>query len=129
LKVHRWLRPYLVAFVGIAGGNHGTDFCPPGSEGNVVSCNEIAAGTPWLAALNGPRGRDETYGRTKWLTIYDGTGAGDPAYAGNYRQSPRMLGARNVEFPYRYHNDLRIDADIVSFYRHFIRRAEQRVRT
>jgi len=38
--VHRELRRDLVAFVGIAGPNHGTTFCPPGSEGNVVSCDE-----------------------------------------------------------------------------------------
>jgi pimeloyl-ACP methyl ester carboxylesterase len=78
LKVHPELRPDLVAFVGIAGANHGTTFCPPGSEDQVVSCNEIAAGTPWLAALNGPEGSDETYGRARWLTVYDGSGAGDP---------------------------------------------------
>jgi hypothetical protein len=43
LRVHRELRADLAAFVGIAGANHGTTFCPPGSEGNVVSCDEIAA--------------------------------------------------------------------------------------
>ncbi|MBC7375435.1 MAG: alpha/beta fold hydrolase, partial [Frankiales bacterium] len=52
LRVQPGLRPDLVAFVGIAGGNHGTSLCPPGSEGNVVSCDEIAAGTAWLARLN-----------------------------------------------------------------------------
>nr|MBA2608337.1 hypothetical protein [Actinomycetota bacterium] len=62
LKDHPELRASLVAFVGIAGGNHGTSFCPPGSEGNVVSCDEIAANTPWLNALNGASGSDETYG-------------------------------------------------------------------
>ncbi|MDP1793814.1 MAG: hypothetical protein Q8K63_06710 [Acidimicrobiales bacterium] len=79
LKDHPELRSDLVAFVGIAGGNHGTSLCPPGSEGNVVACDEVAANTPWLAALNGPDGSDETYGRTRWLTLYDGTGAADVA--------------------------------------------------
>src|SRR4029079_17802298 len=59
LKVHPELRADLVALVGIARANHGTDFCPPGSEGQLNSCDEIAAGTPWLADLNGPDGSDE----------------------------------------------------------------------
>lgn len=60
LKVHPDLRQDLVALVGIAGANHGTSFCPPGSETLVMSCDEIAANTPWLAALNGSNGQDET---------------------------------------------------------------------
>ncbi|HVL89910.1 MAG TPA: hypothetical protein VM841_06710 [Actinomycetota bacterium] len=39
LKVRPALRQGLVAFVGIAGANDGTSFCPPGSEGVVVSCD------------------------------------------------------------------------------------------
>jgi pimeloyl-ACP methyl ester carboxylesterase len=125
LKVHPELRRDLVAFVAIAGGNHGTSLCPPGSEDNLVSCNEIAAGTPWLADLNGPGGRDETYGAARWMTIYDGSGAGDPAYAGpTYAPSPQLRGALNRTYPGRYHNDLRIDADIVAAYRSFIHVAE-----
>ena len=115
------LRPDLVAFVGIAGGNHGTSFCPPGSEGNVVSCDEIAAGTAWLTRLNAG---GETYGRTRWMTVYDGTGAGDPAFAGaTYAQSPRLQGADNREFPGTYHNDLRLDPAIVKVYREFLESA------
>jgi hypothetical protein len=126
LKVHPELRRDLVGFVSIAGANHGTTFCPPGSEGNVVSCNEIAAGTPWLADLNGPNGSDETYAPAQWFTIYDGSGAGDPAYAGpTYAQSPALRGADNRMFAGRYHNDLRIDADIVAVYRLFLEAAEQ----
>ena len=124
LKVHPELRRDLVAFVGIAGGNHGTDFCPPGSEGNVVSCDEIAAGTKWLADLNGPNGRDETYGPARWLTVYDGSGAADPAYAGSYAQSPQLRGADNRQFPGTYHNDLREAPDIVAVYRRFLELAE-----
>jgi len=127
LQVHPELRRHLVAFVGIAGANHGTSFCPPGSEGQVVSCDEIAAGTDWLTRLNGPGGRDETYGPARWLTVYDGSGAGDPAFAGpTYAQSPRLRGAVNREFPGTYHNDLRLDRGIVTVYRRFLEDAERR---
>jgi pimeloyl-ACP methyl ester carboxylesterase len=120
LLVHKELRRDLVAFVGIAGPNHGTTFCPPGSEGQVVSCDEIAAGTAWLAQLNAG---GETYGPAKWMTVYDGTGEGDPAYVGPaYAQSPRLRGAVNVEYPHTYHNDLRMDPAIVKAYRTWIER-------
>ena len=121
LRVHPELRKDLVAFVGIAGANHGTSFCPPGSEGRVVSCDEIAAGTPWLKRLNG---EGETYGPARWMTVYDGTGAGDPAFAGPaYAQSPRLQGADNRQFPGSYHNDLRLDPRIVRVYREFLEAA------
>ena len=118
MRLHADLRRGVVAFVGIAGANDGTTFCPPGSEGNVVSCDEIAAGTPWLARLNA---FGEAYGPTKWMTVYDGTGAGDPAFVGpTYAQSPHLNGADNREFPYTYHNDLRLDPAIVAVYRVFL---------
>ncbi len=124
LKVHPSLRSDLVAFVGIAGANDGTTFCPPGSEDNVVSCNEIAAGTPWLADLNGPGGADETYAPARWLTVYDGSGAGDPAFVGpTYAESPMLEGADNRAFAGTYHNDLRIDPGIVVEYRTFLEEA------
>ena len=120
LRVHPELRKDLVAFVGIAGANHGTSFCPPGSEGNVVSCDEIAAGTPWLARLNAA---GETYRPARWMTVYDGTGAGDPAFEGpTYAQSPALEGADNRQFPLTYHNDLRMDPAIVAVYRKFLER-------
>jgi len=126
LKVHPELRANLVAFVGIAGANKGTTFCPPGSEGNVVSCNEIAANTPWLADLNGPNDADQTHGPAKWMTIYDGTGAGDPAYVGpTYALSPMLKGADNRPFPNTYHNDLRLSPPIVEVYRAFLESAEK----
>ena len=129
LKVHPELREDLVAFVGIAGGNHGTSFCPPGSEGQLNSCDEIAAGTPWLEALNGPDSGDETYPPARWLTVYDGSGAGDPAFAGDYARSPRLEGADNREFPYTYHNDLRLDPAIVAEYRAFLEQSEDAPKT
>jgi pimeloyl-ACP methyl ester carboxylesterase len=126
LKVHPELRRDLVAFVGIAGPNDGTAFCPEGSQGQVASCDEIAAGTPWLADLNGPGGADETYGPAKWLTVYDGSGAGDPAYPGpSYAQSPALDGADNRQFPLTYHNDLRLDPAVVTVYRAFLEQAER----
>jgi pimeloyl-ACP methyl ester carboxylesterase len=61
LRVHPELRRDLVAFVGASPApTTGTSFCPPGSEGNVVSCDEIAAGTTWARRLNAA---GETYGR------------------------------------------------------------------
>ena len=125
LKDHPELRSHVVAFVGIAGGNHGTSLCPPGSEGQLVSCDEIAANTPWLAALNGPSGSDETYGATKWLTISDGSGAADPGFVGpTYAKSPFLQGADNRMFPGTYHNDLRVLPAIVRAYRTFIEAAD-----
>ncbi len=124
LKVHPELRADLVAFVGVAGANDGTAFCPPGSEPIVSSCDEIAAGTPWLAELNGLGGSDETYAPARWLTVYDGSGLGDPAFPGTYAQSPRLEGADNREFPLTYHNDLRLDPAIVAQYREFLEESE-----
>jgi pimeloyl-ACP methyl ester carboxylesterase len=129
LKDHPELRADVVAFVGIAGGNHGTSFCPPGSEDQLVSCNEIAAGTQWLADLNGPDGADETFAGPKWLTVYDGSGAGDPAYAGpDYATSPMLRGALNRTYPGTDHNDLRIDPAIVADYRSFLEAADATAR-
>ncbi len=124
LQVHPELRPDLLAFVSIAGANHGTRFCPPGSEGQVHGCDEIAAGTPWLADLNGPDGGDETFPPAQWLSIYDGSGVGDPAFAGTYALSPQLLGAQNREYAGTYHNDLRLDPLIVKDYREFLEQAE-----
>ena len=129
LKVHPALRRDLVAFVAIAGPNDGTTFCPEGTQEQVASCNEIRAGSPWLAALNGPGGADETYGPAKWLTVYDGSGYGDPAYVGpTYARSPELEGATNKAFPGTYHNDLRLDPAIVDHYRRFLESAERGVR-
>lgn len=123
-------------FVAIAGANHGTSFCPPGSEETVNSCDEIAAGTQWLEDLNaGPNGTEgEAPEPTRWMTIYDGTGLADPAFAGPmYAQSPRLEDRAeypegrvvNCEYPGFYHNDLRVDPRIVDDYATFIAQVEQ----
>ena len=126
LQVHPELRPDLVAFVGIAGANHGTTFCPPGSEDVVVSCNEIALGTPWLEDLNGPDGSDETYAPARWLTVLDGSGIADPAFVGPlYADSPLLRDADVQRHPGTYHNDLRVDPAIVRAYRLFLEDAER----
>lgn len=121
------LRKDLVSFVAIAGGNHGTSLCPPGSEGNLYSCDEVAKGTPWLARLNGRSGSDETYGPARWLTIYDGSGYHDVAFIGpDYAQSPHLRGAVNCQTQHD-HNDLRMNPAIVEIYRRFIEGAERGV--
>jgi pimeloyl-ACP methyl ester carboxylesterase len=129
LKVHPELRGDLVAFVGIAGANHGTSFCPPGTETQVESCDEIAANTPWLAALTtaADGSSDETWPGTKWMTIRDGSGAGDPAFYGPYADSPELHGPApclNLEFPGTYHNDLRLSPAIIDIYRSFLEQSE-----
>jgi len=126
LKLHPELRKDLLGFVAIAGANHGTSLCPPGSEGVVNSCDEIAANTPWLAALNGPNGADETYPPANWLSVYDGSGLGDPAYAGpTYAKSPALRGSQVLEYPLSYHNDLRLEPRIIADYREFLERTER----
>jgi pimeloyl-ACP methyl ester carboxylesterase len=126
LRTHPDLAADLVSFVGIAGANHGTSLCPPGTEGRVHSCDEIAAGTTWLNDLNGPDGELETYGSIRWMTVYDGTGAGDVAFAGPaYAQSPTLRGADNRAYPGVDHNGLRLDPTIVTDYRVFVEAAER----
>jgi pimeloyl-ACP methyl ester carboxylesterase len=113
----------VVAFVGIAGANHGTTVCR-GLDQSYYGCNEIAPGTAWLAALNGPNGSRETYGPTRWLTVYDGL-EGDPFFVGPDEGSPQLLGADNRTFPGAYHNDLRVGSPEVDTYLPFLLRAGQ----
>jgi len=62
----------------------------------------------------------------KWLTVYDGSGVADPAFVGPDAQSPQLKGADNRQFPYTYHNDLRLDPAIVAEYRAFLEQAESK---
>jgi pimeloyl-ACP methyl ester carboxylesterase len=125
LKVYPALRRDVVTFVALAGGNHGTSLCPPGSEDQLNSCDEIAKDTPWLAKLNGPDGSDETYGSTRFLTVYDGSGLRDAAYVGpDYASSPMLKGAVNCAIEH-HHNDLRIHPASIKLYRKFLELAER----
>jgi pimeloyl-ACP methyl ester carboxylesterase len=113
----------VVAFVGIAGANHGTTVCR-GLETTYYGCNEIAPRSPWLAQLNGPDGSRETYGPTDWMTIYDGL-EGDPFFVGPDEGSPALRGADNRTFPGAYHNDLRVGSAEVDTYLPFLLRNGQ----
>ena len=110
------LARHVRAFVAIAGGNHGTTVCR-GLESSYYGCNEIAPGSPWLAALN--RG-DETPGSTAYLTVYNGS-AGDPFFDPPLDEtSPHLAGAVNRTYPGEYHNDLRVQPTEVDDYLAFL---------
>jgi pimeloyl-ACP methyl ester carboxylesterase len=118
MRLYPSLARDVTAFVGIAGGNHGTTVCR-GLETSWYGCNEIAPGTPWLARLNGPNGARETYGPTRWMTIYNGL-EGDPLFVGPDATSPQLKGADNRTFPGAYHNDLRVNPSEVDTYLPFL---------
>ena len=99
----------------------------PARRRRVREGSSTAAGlerTPWLARLNGPGGSSETYGPTRWMTIYDGL-EGDPFFVGPDEQSPHLLGADNRTFPGAYHNDLRVASPEVDTYLAFLLRSGQ----
>ena len=121
LMLHPELRPDLLAAVMIAGGNHGTTVCR-GIDTSYYGCDEIAPGTPWLAALNAV---GESPGPTRWMTVYNGTDNADPFFeqvpgVGDDRTSPRLEGALNKTYPGLYHNDLRVDPAPVADYLKFL---------
>ena len=121
LQLHPEMRDQVVAGVMIAGGNHGTTVCR-GIDTSYYGCEEIAPGTPWLAALNAD---GETPGPTRWMTVYNGTDNVDPFFTAtpglfDDHQSPHLAGAVNLEFPMTYHNDLRVDPAIVPKYLAFL---------
>jgi pimeloyl-ACP methyl ester carboxylesterase len=118
MRLYPSLAHDVTAFVGIAGGNHGTTVCR-GLESTWYGCNEIAPGTAWLSRLNGPGGSRETYRPTRWMTIYDGL-EGDPLFVGPDAGSPQLRGADNRTFPGAYHNDLRVDPAEVDTYLAFL---------
>lgn len=118
MRLYPALARDVVAFVGIAGANHGTTVCR-GLEDTWYGCNEISPGTAWLARLNGPGGSRETYPPTKWMTVYNGA-EGDPLFVGPDEASPRLKSADNRTFPGTYHNDLRVDPAEVDTYLSFL---------
>lgn len=105
-----WMKTYdsysqVSHFVGIAGANHGVAFCP----GDTIQplCREI--GHPQSQFLTWLNNGDETpYDNlVQYMTLYDGTGT-DVFYPTetmmsdsslmDLRNSPRLSGARNVQF-------------------------------
>ena len=121
LMLHPELRKDVLAAVMIAGANHGTTVCR-GIDTTYYGCDEIAPGTPWLAAMNAG---GETPGPTRWMTVYNGTDNTDPFFqqvpgVGDDRTSPRLEGAVNKTYPGLYHNDLRVDAAPVADYLKFL---------
>ena len=115
----------VVAFIGIAGANHGTTVCA-GLQSTYYGCNEISQGSAWLDHLNGLGGSRETYAPVQWMTVYDGSGAGDPFFDGpTYAQSPALRGADNRQFARAYHNDLRVGVAEVDTYLPFLLRHGQ----
>jgi triacylglycerol lipase len=125
MEVYPSLAGDVVAFVGIAGGNHGTSVCT-GLASSYYGCDEIAPGTDWLAYLNSHPA--ETYGPTQWMTVYDGA-EGDPFFGPGLEQSPALAGADNRQFNSGvhgdYHNDLRVDVPEVDTYLAFLLRHGQ----
>lgn len=131
MELYPGLRKDVVAFVGIAGANHGTSVCT-GLVDSYYGCNEIAPDSPWLAELNS---HGETYGPTRWMTVYNGA-EGDPFFIGpSLEQSPALAGADNEQFNANstgapdghgdYHNDLRVDPPEVDTYLAFLLREGQ----
>lgn len=127
----------VVGFVGIAGGNHGTSVCTDLATA-YYGCDEIAPGTRWLADFNRPV---ETYGPTRWMTVYNGA-EGDPFFVGlQLWNSPALAGVDNQTFNVYtqqsqslpdnhgdYHNDLRVDPPEVETYLPFVLRFGQQGR-
>jgi triacylglycerol lipase len=119
-------------FVGIAGPNHGTTVCRRAwlvwliGWRDFIGCDEITPGSAWLSDLNGVDGRQEARGPTKYLTIYDGTGA-DPFYLPwlflmpvRDQDSPALRGAENHRLPGLTHDELRVDPTSTSRYLNFV---------
>ena len=119
---HPWFRSHVPAAVMIAGANHGTSVCR-GLDTQWYGCDEIAPGTAWLAQLNS---KGEAPRPTCWMSVYDGL-EGDPLFVGPDEQSPHLAGAYNVTYPGAYHNDLRVDPQIVAGYLLFIEGFGQRL--
>ena len=132
LKSYPGLSQAIEDFVAIAGPNHGTTVCRRlwliwvlGWR-DFVGCDELAPGSAWLKDLNGPHGEGETRKPTRYLAIYDGTGA-DHFYLSwlfllpvGDQDSPALLGAENHKMPGLRHDELRTDEDAISLYLHFV---------
>jgi len=119
-------------FVGIAGPNHGTSVCRRArliwliGWKDFIGCDEITPGSAWLRNLNGTDGEKEARGPTRYMTIYDGTGA-DCFYLPwlffmpvQDQDSPALRGAENHKLPGLTHDELRLDSAAISRYMNFV---------
>lgn len=105
-------------FIAIAGPNHGTSACGLLKE-TYIGCDEVHPQSSWLKEMNGPNGSLETSGTTKFMTIYDGTGA-DIFYQGKEVHSPKLKGAYNLKLPGLSHDELRVSDRSVEAYLSFL---------
>jgi hypothetical protein len=122
MELYPSLAKDVVAFVAIAGANHGTSVCR-GLDTTYYGCNEIAPGTAWLAQLNA---HGESPRPTRWMTICNCSDSIDPLFADPRDwTSPMLAGADNVAFPTQYHNDLRVGKEEVDTYLPFLLRFGQ----
>ena len=119
-------------FVAIAGANHGTTVCRRLwliwliGWNDFIGCDELVPGSAWLRELNGRQGKRETPSPTRFMTIYDGTGA-DIFYSRwlfwlpvRDQDSPALKGATNEKIPGLTHNELRTNDEAVSLYLRFV---------
>lgn len=132
LSTHPELSQAIEDFVAIAGPNHGTTVCRRLwlvwfiGWNEFVGCDELAPGATWLTTLNGSQGEKEAPGPTRYMTLYDGTGA-DIFYSRwlymlpvGDQDSPALKGAMNVKMPGLTHDELRTNDEAVSTYLRFV---------
>lgn len=132
LAEHPDLLPRVEHVVAIAGPNHGSTVCRRLSLiwligwSEFMGCDELAPGSAVLAKLNGVLGEHETPGPTRYMTVYDGTGA-DIFYRSwlfgwpvGDLDSPALKGAENRRFPGLTHDELRTDKEAVATYLRFV---------
>ncbi len=132
LSAHPELSQVIEDFVAIAGPNHGTTVCRRLwlvwliGWNEFVGCDELAPGSTWLRDLNGSQGEREAPGPTRYMTIYDGTGADILYLRWLYfmpvrdQDSPALKGAKNIKRPGLTHDELRTNDEAVSIYLHFV---------
>lgn len=132
LTEHADLLNRVERVVAIAGPNHGTTVCRRLwlmwfiGWNDFVGCDELVPGSDWLARLNDGRGSGETPRPTRYMTIYDGTGA-DIFYRSwlfgwpvGDADSPALEGAENNRLPGLSHDALRTDPQAVALFLRFL---------